>query len=194
MGILVCAGGNWQTTLQASSPAARLLCCVTLNCKRGALLAAGRIRKFAVVCNKQNPRRAFSLPQRCKCQARSTRRGASTTSLTKERLVCEYLHYVVSAMPRATSAERAETNEKRVICRRKMIRTLGFEIFGFTKNAFLIRSRLFAGYLALPYFCLNDTFSLCFQICSSANGIIIVYLKHKHNPKFQKAFHLIKQN
>lgn len=114
--------GAERQSLQAPSPAAPLLCRVPSVCKRGALLAAGRIRKFAVVCNKQNPRRAFSLLQRCKYQAQSTRRGASTTSLKKERLVCEYLHYVVSAMPRATSAERAETNEKRVICRFKLMR------------------------------------------------------------------------
>ena len=72
-GILVCAGGNWQT-LQAPSPAARLLCCVTLDCKRGALLAAGRI----VVCRMSLQGRTPAARLVC-CNAVDVKRGAFAT-------------------------------------------------------------------------------------------------------------------
>ena len=66
---LLCAVSvNLTETLQASSPAAHLLCCVPSVCKRGALLAAGRKCKFVAVCSKQNPRRAFILLRTVDCK------------------------------------------------------------------------------------------------------------------------------
>ena len=66
--------GAERQPLQAPSPAARLLCCVTLDCKRGALLAAGRI----VVCSMSLQGRTPAARLVC-CNAVDIKRGAFAT-------------------------------------------------------------------------------------------------------------------